>query len=126
MEQQTAFVFAAGEEETLREILRTRGEAEVREAWKTQWGWDGPKVGGRCEINALLGVERADGGNIYAYGERCIIQEELPGGLFGCKIAMGLDDGRPWRNNGLRVVLGMKDVWPPSPSFGNVRELFGK
>lgn len=114
MEHQTSFCFIEEAEERERDAHRLKVEADQIKAWKDCWNWDGPKVGGSCEINSCGGTELEGGGTTYAYMENCTILEELPDNRWLCCIAMGLVDGKPWRKNGTRVILGIRDIWPPT------------
>lgn len=81
--------------------------------WRICWGWDGPEVGGYCEVNEIT-AERADGsGDVYCYGELCRILEALPGGRWLVEIAMGEFHGKPWAKDGMRLILPKSNIWPP-------------
>jgi len=75
--------------------------------WKVCWNWDGPEVGGYCQVNRIT-AERADGaGDIYAYMLRCRILEQLPDGRYLVEV----DTPRiTWMAG--RLILDRDNIWP--------------
>ena len=84
------------------------------ESWKNCWDWDGPVVGGYCDVGELC-ARQADGGNsIFCYMEQCRVLEALPNDEWLVEIAMGEVDGKPWPKDGARLILSKDDIWPPT------------
>jgi hypothetical protein len=82
--------------------------------WRICWDWDGPEIGGFCDVNPII-ARRADGsGSIYCYGEQCRILEALPSDEWLVEIAMGEVWGKPWYKDGTRLILAKNDIWPPT------------
>ncbi|APG24091.1 hypothetical protein [Syntrophotalea acetylenica] len=92
--------------------------ARHKHLWRVCWGWDGPAVGGYCEVNQLcadLATPAAGGPScIYAYMERCKILQQLDDDHWLCEIAMGIVHGQPWDKDGTRVILDTLNIWPPT------------
>lgn len=84
--------------------------------WRICWDWDGPEVGGYCEVHnitAQLETPAEDGRtSIYAYMERCRILEQLDDDHWLCVIDMGIVHGKPWPDDGTRVILDTLNIWP--------------
>ena len=82
--------------------------------WGICWGWDGPEVGGLCEVNSIC-ARLADGsGSIYCYTEQCRILEALSNDEWLVEIAMGEVHGAPWAKDGTRLILAKDEIWPPT------------
>lgn len=86
-----------------------------RRYWHFAWDWDGPEVGGFCEV-ADCGSRLADGSgrHYYAYMEQCRVLEQLPGGEWLVEIAMGEVHGHPWSKDGTKLILGEDEINPPT------------
>lgn len=85
-----------------------------RDFWRICWDWDGPEVGGFCEVGSICG-ELADGsGTLYCYMEQCRVLEALPDGRWLVEIAMGEVWGKPWSKDGTRLVLAEDEIWAPT------------
>lgn len=94
----------------------------IEEQWRACWGWDGPEVGGFCEVDAIA-PQRADGaGSLYCYMEQCRVLEVLPGGRYIVEIAMGEVWGKPWPKDGTRLILEKNEVWAPTRAIRKARE----
>jgi hypothetical protein len=94
-----------------KEITRSSVDAAHIESWETCWGWDGPKVNGFCEVNTPI-VEKADGGKIYCYMERCRLIDIRDDGKWLTEIEMPEINGKHWSKNGTKLILGITDIWP--------------
>ncbi len=81
--------------------------------WKACWDWDGPVVGGYCEINTPI-VRKENGETLYCYMEQCRVLEIRADGKVLAEIAMDDQDGKPWPKNGTRLLLTRDDIWPPT------------
>lgn len=85
--------------------------------WTGVWDWE-PKVGGICEVHRPI-VSLADGsGEQYAYMERCVILEMLPGDVFIVELRMSKTDWR-WAkqdpetfHENLKLRLTAEEIWP--------------
>jgi hypothetical protein len=93
---------------------KRRGQVQI-EKWQMCWGWEGPKVGGFCQVDTCS-VPMAGGGETYAYGDRCVLLEELPDGRWLAEIRAWVrsPDQKPYWKNGTRLILGIEDIWPPT------------
>lgn len=89
-----------------------RQEQFQRDCWRGFWGWDGPTVGGLCDVNTPI-VETAEGDRLYCYMEQCRLIEQRADGRWLAEIEMGEVHGKPWWKDGRRVLLGVCDIWPP-------------
>lgn len=94
----------------------------IEEQWLLCWGWEGPEVGGLCEVDTIC-ADRADGsGTIYCYMEQCRVLEVLPGDRYLVEIAMGEVWGKPWSKDGTRLILGKTEVWAPTRALRAARK----
>ena len=94
--------------ETLDEADRARRREEILLfSWAT-WGWEGPTVGGACEIDIPV-AETEEGGSLYCYCERARLIEQRPDGRWLAAIEMPGD----WCKNGRRVLLERYYIGPP-------------
>jgi hypothetical protein len=84
-----------------------RQEAILRHSWDT-WGWDGPSVGGMCEVGMPI-VRTPDGGGLYCYMELARLIEQQEDGRWLAEIAMP----EPWHKNGRRILMDRHDIAPP-------------
>jgi len=123
MEQLTQmdFSFVAEDQKRNEDRQRQKRISDHIAAWGYCWGWSGPEVGQPCEIHTI-GTLLADpdpnkfngSETIYAYMERCILLEHRPDDTWLAEIAMGEVWGKPWHKDGIRVILGVTDIWPPT------------
>jgi hypothetical protein len=96
--------------------------AEHRASWRYCWDWDGPTVGGFCQVNQCIAKlyepihdpkHRDVQFTIYAYMERCRLLKQLESGEWLAVIEMGIVHGKPWHKDGTLVVLDDLNIWPP-------------
>ncbi len=84
-----------------------RREEMLRCSWEA-WGWDGPSVGGLCDIDAVI-ANTVDGSPLYCYMEQARLIEQREDGVWVAEIAMPGD----WYKNGCRVLLERQRIGPP-------------
>lgn len=84
---------------------------EHRYLWKICWNWDGPTVGGYCEVHTPI-VRTTEGNSLYCYMERCRLIENK-GSEWIAEIDMPDFQGESWEKNGTQIILGILDIWPP-------------
>ena len=100
-------------------LKKEAAEEFQRGAWRNCWGWEGPKAGEHCEIDSCV-VPTETGGTVYAYMEQVRLIEERADGTWLAEIDMGVKrwwgNKQPfrWPKDGTRVVLGIRDIWPPT------------
>ena len=100
-------------------IKKEAAEEFQRSAWRNCWGWEGPKAGEYCEIGSCV-VPTEHGGTVYAYTEQVRLIEERADGTWLGEIDMGVKQWwgkeKPfrWPKDGTRVILGIRDIWPPT------------
>ncbi len=87
--------------------------AEHIRSWEVCWPeWDGPRVGGYCEVHTI-GAQIEGGGYTYCYMELCRLLQERPDGSWLAVIEMGEIRGEPWIKDGTRLILPIDSIWPP-------------
>ena len=121
MPDQMEFLFIEEQEKQQKAKRQREAEEEHRHMWEICWGWDGPQIGQPCEIDSCV-VPKENGESLYCYMERCIVLEQLKDGRYLAEIAMGIVHGQPWSKDGTRVVLGVRDIWPPTRDIRGQRE----
>ena len=100
-------------------LKKAAAEKSQRDAWRKSWGWEGPKAGEYCEIDSCV-VPTEHGGPVYAYLEQVRLIEERADGTWLAEIEMGVKRwwGKQvpfrWPKDGTRVILGIRDIWPPT------------
>lgn len=111
---------------------RVEEKAEQRRMWMICWDWDGPVVGGMCQAcDCISGTvyERFDlghqwievGEKIYNYMEQIRIIEQLDDETWVGEIAMPAGwwgEGKDWHTDGMKLKLGVMDIWPPVRELG--------
>jgi hypothetical protein len=92
-----------------------------KESWRYCWNWDGPEVGGYCQLDVICATletpyAHPDTGALitqtYAYMERCRLIEKRADGKWLAVIDMGIVHGEPWYKNGTRIIMDELEVWP--------------
>lgn len=119
--EQMDFVFVEEIRQQRIDSNRQKVIADHVASWGYCWGWTGPEVGQPCEIHTV-GTLLADPSpdqfkgskTIYAYMERCILLDHRNDGTWLAEIAMGEIRGVPWHKDGIRVILEITDIWPPT------------
>ena len=84
-----------------------RREEILRYSWAI-WGWDGPSVGGLCEID-IPTVDTVEGSKLYCYTEQARLIEQRDDGMWLAEIEMPGE----WCKNGRRVLLERQWIGPP-------------
>lgn len=103
--------------------VRRTPEEEQRHSWAVCWPeWEGPRVGGYCEVDEICATKE-EGGQIYCYTELCRLLEERPDGSWLAVIEMGEVHGKPWDKDGTRLILPITNIWPPVRILREFREL---
>jgi hypothetical protein len=95
-------------------------EKPIEYWWEICWGWEGPEIGGYCEVNNLLAKEES--GNVaYHYCETCKILDRLSDGNYLVIIAEEAVTGRPFINDGTKLILPKENIWPPVKVLSEIR-----
>lgn len=90
-------------------------------AWTACWPeWDGPEVGGLCEVSQCVATKE-DGAMTYAYMQQCRLLNLREDGTWLAVIEMDDIDGKPWSKNGVRLILEDTDIWPPTRQIWALR-----
>ena len=103
------------------EADRRRLEAhrqQLRACWPE---WEGPRVGGLCEVAQPV-VRTEDGQTTYAYSEQCRLIERRPDGTWLAVIEMGEVHGKPWWKDGTRLILEEVEIWAPVQQLRAARD----
>jgi hypothetical protein len=95
--------------------LFCRQQFTMRDRWRYCWNWDGPEVGGYCEVGQICAeLESSPGQTVYCYMEQCKIIGLRNDGRWLVEIDMGLVHGNPWPKDGTRLVLSEDEIWAPT------------
>ncbi len=85
---------------------------EHRRMWKLCWDWEGPEIGGRCEVNNCIVRNETHGDSRYHYMAPCeIIAQDGEDWL--CRIDYQPECWCAAIYNGQILRLGVMDIWPP-------------
>jgi hypothetical protein len=80
--------------------------------WKLCWDWEGPKIGGRCQVNNCIVRNETHGDLSYHYMAPCeIIAQDGEDWL--CRIDYQPECWCADAYNGQILRLGVMDIWPP-------------
>jgi len=90
--------------------------AERRHLWKLCWDWEGPQVGGRCQVDSVTARNETHGGIRFHYMAPCeIIAQD--GDEYLCRIDYAPDCHCADIYNGQILRLGILEIWPPVRDF---------
>jgi hypothetical protein len=85
---------------------------EHRRMWKICWDWDGPKIGGRCQVSGCMAFNVTHQRISYHASAPCeIIAQE--GDHWLCRIDYSAESWCAAIYNGQILRLGVIDIWPP-------------
>lgn len=88
--------------------------------------WDGPKVGGHCQVHYITAMHLDDGQEYYHTGERVLLLEHRADGCWIGKIDHDEEtlEKAPWMadGNGTMLVLPITNIWPPTNDLWRARD----
>lgn len=129
---QESFLFVAEKEDAANKKLRKEQIERHVASWGYCWGWSGPTVGGRGEVNQCISELMPDqdeifDGNphfcqdknqwprekLYCYMEEVRFIRQIDEYTWEAEIDMQ-HDGKPWYKNGIRLKMDILDIWVPT------------
>ena len=85
---------------------------EHRRMWKLCWDWEGPEIGGRCQVSGCMAFNVTHGRTSYHASAPCeIIAQDGEDWL--CRIDYWPESWCAAVYNGQILRLGVMDIWPP-------------